>query len=634
MKRHVQTAGIRRWSGDDLIELQSEPFKVLDKFFAQFGPMIVSGCTISGTTIAEGLVLLPDGDGGARVAPFKGASGISVFPVYLTLKKDTISREYENATVQPIVYSYEAVLTQIKPASDAFITISNTAKNNTFVEAIQDSLHRLVTDKQITEWSKPRDFIISANVTNLNAFQLDGLRYFACESNTIGAPDFYEYHGISIIESDQGAQLAFGVVNNAIFMRTLIDGDWSNWIKIWNEKTLKPAKENIVDAVKPWLPCRATEGASFMLNANSVLYKDAKESVPVEIYKFRVNRTNNLKTLIGDSQAALIDANGNEISMTERLNETIESKNKTYMALSGDTFRTGFIPVQEPVVVVLTKGEEIDLCRYSIETYDLSYNKISTIPLLNAFRSIRSARYIKIVLTAQMKSIRVCISGNGYFSALHVFNYSTRLPARSDLIYKFEEGNWNTYKINNNVVNVRFQAFEMRRDGTPTFKKNITKQVPRLEFRGVDGGGNIKIKPVNLHGYIVKLFIRKRVSLRRKNKETGKIEKISRNIRYVEKRKKLKIEIGSVRKDVLSRKGVLDIQALPYTLSDIYYSAFKDTFRFSTTGLTTVSSKIKSPGLETYADVAMCLCTKVQGKLVEGEKSYFAVTRKKIREKR
>ena len=37
MKRHVQFPGIRKWSGDDLMELQGEGLSIADRFFSQYG---------------------------------------------------------------------------------------------------------------------------------------------------------------------------------------------------------------------------------------------------------------------------------------------------------------------------------------------------------------------------------------------------------------------------------------------------------------------------------------------------------------------------------------------------------------------------------------------------------------------
>ena len=54
MKRHVQYQGIRKWSGDDLLELQSEPLRVLDNFFAQWGNCVICGCVPSDNAISAG----------------------------------------------------------------------------------------------------------------------------------------------------------------------------------------------------------------------------------------------------------------------------------------------------------------------------------------------------------------------------------------------------------------------------------------------------------------------------------------------------------------------------------------------------------------------------------------------------
>ena len=49
MRRHVQVEGVRRWAGEHIIDLQAEPFKVIDAFFEEFGNCILKGCEVSWT---------------------------------------------------------------------------------------------------------------------------------------------------------------------------------------------------------------------------------------------------------------------------------------------------------------------------------------------------------------------------------------------------------------------------------------------------------------------------------------------------------------------------------------------------------------------------------------------------------
>lgn len=157
MKRHVQEPGVRKWSGDDLLELQSEPLSVLDQFYGRYGNMVISGCEIdtAGKTISAGLVAIhgidPDGKSTYKVCPFKGATAVQVFPVYLAMKYTEIFRDYDDAVVRPIAYAYEAELLSVKPSNRPSLELSPAGRVQ-FLDVIQDALHRFVTDEDRKKW--------------------------------------------------------------------------------------------------------------------------------------------------------------------------------------------------------------------------------------------------------------------------------------------------------------------------------------------------------------------------------------------------------------------------------------------------------------------------------------------------
>ncbi|MFR9545362.1 MAG: hypothetical protein SNJ29_07265 [Rikenellaceae bacterium] len=113
MRRHEQSSGVRKWSGDDLIELQSEALIVLDDFFAQYGDVVINGCEVSGGTIASGLVNI-----GGKVMPFAGMTGITTYPIYLVSSVSSEQREYVDSVVRDIAKIYVATTTHTKPSSD------------------------------------------------------------------------------------------------------------------------------------------------------------------------------------------------------------------------------------------------------------------------------------------------------------------------------------------------------------------------------------------------------------------------------------------------------------------------------------------------------------------------------------
>ena len=110
MKRHVQLPGIRKWSGDDLLELQGESLKVLDDFFSRKGNCVICGCEVTDKNISAGLVTIDN-----IVMPFKGGS-TEVFPVYLVSTCTDVTREYLDNIVRDIAKQYEAGLSTQKPS--------------------------------------------------------------------------------------------------------------------------------------------------------------------------------------------------------------------------------------------------------------------------------------------------------------------------------------------------------------------------------------------------------------------------------------------------------------------------------------------------------------------------------------
>ncbi len=125
MKRHVQVEGIREWAADHLLELQSEPLKVLDRFFGQFGPYILEGCEVTPAAdgddlhdVAPGLVVLAgkdhSGADAVMVVPFAGATGVSL-PLCLTLAWEERKRKYVTGGIKPIAYDYYAEASAVAP---------------------------------------------------------------------------------------------------------------------------------------------------------------------------------------------------------------------------------------------------------------------------------------------------------------------------------------------------------------------------------------------------------------------------------------------------------------------------------------------------------------------------------------
>lgn len=118
MKRHVQYPGVRKWSGNDLLELQGEGLRIADDFFAQYGNCVICGCEVTETGIGAGLASI---DG--MVLPL-AATTVEVFPVYLVKDEEHVQREYADDKVRDIAVRYYAKAVQEKPADAGFIEVT------------------------------------------------------------------------------------------------------------------------------------------------------------------------------------------------------------------------------------------------------------------------------------------------------------------------------------------------------------------------------------------------------------------------------------------------------------------------------------------------------------------------------
>lgn len=147
MKRHVQYPGVRKWSGNDLLELQGEGLNISDQFFSQYGDCIICGCEVNGGGITAGLVSI-----GGMVLPLDAVETVEVFPVYLVEGEEHFQREYADDVVRDIAVRHYAKAVQAKPESGNYIEITEDGAA-TFFDKLQaswltDILNRLEALKQ------------------------------------------------------------------------------------------------------------------------------------------------------------------------------------------------------------------------------------------------------------------------------------------------------------------------------------------------------------------------------------------------------------------------------------------------------------------------------------------------------
>ena len=169
MKRHVQTTGVRNWSGDAFVELQREPLMALEAVLQDLGDCIVQGCQVSrredGTyDVSSGYVALQGIDRGVMgdqsaqrilLMPFAGVQGVAM-PMYIVPQETVVNRVYNDGASKPIAYVWQAVYSASQPEAGGYVTLT-AAGGRSWRDAMQDATHRMVSDAKINAWDAKAD---------------------------------------------------------------------------------------------------------------------------------------------------------------------------------------------------------------------------------------------------------------------------------------------------------------------------------------------------------------------------------------------------------------------------------------------------------------------------------------------
>ena len=134
MKEHFQDYGVRRWAGDDLIELQGEPLEAIQRLVEPYAPCILQGCGLNReeNRIEPGLVALwkmgPDKVRECvKIARFGGCPAHTL-PVYLTLECRPEERVYMDGGSKVIAYQYTARETTVRGEAEDNCPLTITAE--------------------------------------------------------------------------------------------------------------------------------------------------------------------------------------------------------------------------------------------------------------------------------------------------------------------------------------------------------------------------------------------------------------------------------------------------------------------------------------------------------------------------
>jgi len=182
MKRQVQETGIRKWYGDDWVSAQKEAFKVLDGHFEQYGNLIIKGVEVDGSDLTPGIVGLWGKDDANndiyKVAVFEGLQGVSSWPVYLVLDSVEEKRLYNTGTQKNVTITYKATAQYSIPSGE-YLTINQSGDNKRYLDAIQSSSYRFVTDADKSNWNgKLNASEVVTSPTANKVLKLDGSAKF------------------------------------------------------------------------------------------------------------------------------------------------------------------------------------------------------------------------------------------------------------------------------------------------------------------------------------------------------------------------------------------------------------------------------------------------------------------------
>lgn len=167
MKEQTQETGVRKWYGDDLINMQTELMAAIKSIVSDFGNCILSGCTVTNNgdgsyTMSDGIAYLLDSTGAnGKICRVYGQTIEEAnYPVYLqqaSRDKDSVSaygRAYLDANTKNIIVEYYAQVLTVQPSHSNYILLDTDGEGTRLRDAMQSSIYRFVSDSQITLWNQ------------------------------------------------------------------------------------------------------------------------------------------------------------------------------------------------------------------------------------------------------------------------------------------------------------------------------------------------------------------------------------------------------------------------------------------------------------------------------------------------
>lgn len=195
MKEQVQELGVRKWFGDDFINMQTELLDAITGAFAGYGCFVFSGAETTvnqdGTVnISAGLAYLISEDGIGKIVRIEPVSNMQDGDFFWRFGSRTYTRQYKDSQVKNIIVEYYAIRDAegSQTGKHLFYSQGQTDVHPRFREAIQDASHRFATDSQIANWNGKLNasqytaldilaklLTVDGTGTGLDADKIDGL---------------------------------------------------------------------------------------------------------------------------------------------------------------------------------------------------------------------------------------------------------------------------------------------------------------------------------------------------------------------------------------------------------------------------------------------------------------------------
>lgn len=218
MKKQVQNTGERDWFGDDILMIQNEVWSFLETLLSQYNnACIITGCVVTphvggggNFDISSGIILVQDSSNVWQYCRFAGATNVSL-PQYLVAAETDTNALYHDSVSKPIISSLDCVLQSSLPSSGGYLQLTS-AGAPTWLDIIQSSQKRFVTDAQIAAWNAAASIVPGLVIMQAMAAVPSG--WLACDGSAISRTVYANlFAAIGVIYGAGDGSTTFNIPN-------------------------------------------------------------------------------------------------------------------------------------------------------------------------------------------------------------------------------------------------------------------------------------------------------------------------------------------------------------------------------------------------------------------------------------